>query len=225
MPRSGFVPDWLSVKNAAAPMKKASAIVYSRPIWSDSQPKNGGPPVEDPVERQREHQSRHYEAEQLDRNLLDLEVLGNGRHGRRHRQAARGDHHEHHIEHVENRTAQDFGGRVAVSGLIGLHRHGQRLRGRGEQQPRHHEHDGALDESEHQEGLLVSRRIDHVRNRHDREGGSGAEPRGGDAGGETTPTGEPLERVADARAVDAAACRCRRLPPRCTGPIASWRSN
>ena len=37
------MPDWLSVNSAPAPMKKASAMVYSRPIWSDSQPKNGRP--------------------------------------------------------------------------------------------------------------------------------------------------------------------------------------
>src|SRR5271165_24395 len=39
----GFDPDWLSVYSAMAPAKNASAMVYSRPIWSDSQPKNGRP--------------------------------------------------------------------------------------------------------------------------------------------------------------------------------------
>src|ERR1700722_15699050 len=40
---TGFEPLWLNVNSAAAPTKNASAMVYSRPIWSESQPKNGRP--------------------------------------------------------------------------------------------------------------------------------------------------------------------------------------
>src|ERR1700722_6991848 len=40
---TGLEPDWLKVKRAQAPTKKAKAMVYSRPICSDSQPKKGRP--------------------------------------------------------------------------------------------------------------------------------------------------------------------------------------
>ena len=116
-------------------MKKASAMVYSRPIWSDSQPKKGpAHAVEDAVEREREHQRRHGEAEQLDRYFIDLEVLGDGRHGRGHGEAAGRHQHEHRIQDVEHRAAQHLGGRVAVRRLIGLHRGPHQLRGGRQQQ-------------------------------------------------------------------------------------------
>ena len=51
--------------------------------------------VEDAVERDREGQCRHLEAEQAHRHVGDLEVVRDRRDLRRRHQAAGGDHHEH----------------------------------------------------------------------------------------------------------------------------------
>ena len=70
--------------------------------------------------RLRAELSPHLSAEQLDRLLFDLEVLGDRRHRGRHGEAARGDEHKHHIQNPEHGVAQHFSRCVAVCGLIGF---------------------------------------------------------------------------------------------------------
>src|SRR5450631_866576 len=86
--------------------------------------------------------------------------------------------------------------------LTRLYLRRQELRARSQQQPRHDEYDGTLNEAEHQEGMLVSRRVDHGFDRPDRDGSTRAESGGRNSGGQSTPAGKPLERVTDTGAVD-----------------------
>src|SRR5664279_4696450 len=86
--------------------------------------------------------------------------------------------------------------------LIRLYLRRQELRGSNHQQPRHDEYDGTLNEAEHQERMLVSRRVDHGFNRPDRDGSARAESGGGNSGGQSAPAGKPFERVTDTGAVD-----------------------
>jgi hypothetical protein len=77
---------------------------------SDTQPKNGRVrPVQDAVDRQREGQRRQRHADQADRHVVDLEVLGDRRELRGRHQAAGADHHEHHVHHPEDRRAEHLG--------------------------------------------------------------------------------------------------------------------
>jgi hypothetical protein len=137
-------------------------------------------------------------------HLVDLEILGDRRHGGGHGEAARGDQDEHQVKHVEHWATQHLDRCVTVRGLARLDLGGYQLRRRHQQQPRNHANDTALYQSEYQERVFVSRRIDHGRNRPDGNGGAGAESGGGNAGGETPPAREPLQGVADAGAVNAA---------------------
>ena len=85
---------------------KAISIVSSRPIWSDTQPKNGRVrPFSTRSMRQREGERRQREAEDADRDVGDLEVLGDRRELRDRHQAAGSDQHEHHVHDPEHRAA------------------------------------------------------------------------------------------------------------------------
>src|SRR4029450_2440361 len=81
---------------------------------------------------------------------------------------------------------------------------GHLARLRSEQEEGEDDDDDALAETEVEEGGLEAGVLDHRLDRRDRKGGAGTEAGCGDAGGKTALVGEPLQRVADAGAVDAA---------------------
>src|SRR5207302_10382802 len=69
-------------------------------------------------------------------------------------------------------------------------------------EPSQGEDDESLADAEGQEGRLVAARLDHVRDRDDRQRRPGTEAGGGQSGSEPAAVGEPFKGVADACAVD-----------------------
>src|SRR5205823_5586338 len=86
-----------------------------------------------------------------------------------------------------------------------LIRHGGNLaRLRREHREREQADDDALTESEVEECGLEAAVLDHRDDRNDGERRARAEACSGDACGQAAPAREPLERIADARAIDPA---------------------
>src|SRR5829696_6932707 len=96
---------------------------------------------------------------------------------------------------------------VVAPGLdhVGVLNHGRDLSWlRCEQEEREDDNDNALPQPEIEERRLETGILDHRLDGGNGECGAGAEAGGGDAGGEASLVREPLQRVADAGAVDAA---------------------
>jgi hypothetical protein len=70
----------------------------------------------------------------------------------------------------------------------------------GEEQ-RDDEDDRALHDAEEEERLRIARRLDPVGDGDHGQSRAGAEPGGGESGGQAMSVGEPLQRIADAGAV------------------------
>ena len=106
---------------------------------------------------------------------------------------------------IQNSGVREHLGRRVVAPRLpnGCRRARHRLAGRGRPQHLRDEHDDeALSEAEPQESGFVPARLNHVGNRHDRQGRAGAEARRRQSRGEATPVGKPFQRVADRSAVN-----------------------
>ncbi len=82
-------------------------IVFSRPIWSDTQPKNGRHmPLSTRSIVNAKVSAGSVSPSKRHRNARNLEVIGNGRQLRDRHQPARADRHEHHVHDVEHRRLE-----------------------------------------------------------------------------------------------------------------------
>ena len=166
--------------------------------------------VEDVVDHQRRAQhGRGYEQD-VHFLVCEAEVLGDRRDLRGRHEARRRHHDEHDVEQPEDRRLQHFNRGVIPQRL---HQPRCRLRRftllRGAQQLRENEDDQPLPKAEPQKGGLIAVGEDDVADGNDGRGSAGAEASGGEARGESAAIRKPLERVADAGAVNRAGADAR----------------
>ena len=180
-------------------------IVFSRPMWSDTQPKNG---------RQMPLSTRSIDNANVRAgsvnprietgNVVDLKVLGDRRELRGCHQTAGAHQDEHRVHHPEYRRLEHLPRAIITPGLLnrrsGRQRDFARL-WRPQQQCDQH-HDDALPKPEPEERRFIATRLDHIGDRHDGERRAGAKTGGGQTRGQAAPVGEPLQRIADRGAVD-----------------------
>ncbi len=156
------------------------------------------------VDGQRHREQGQDGAEQVDRHLGQAVVLGDRAELSGGHQAAGGHRHEQRVGEPEHRGLDHLRG-----GVVDLGRHMARRCDDplGQSRLDHHHRDQedarALQDAEEQERVLVAQALDHAGDRNDGHRGAGAESGRRQACGEPAPVREPLERVADASAVDA----------------------
>jgi len=187
-------------------------IVLSRPMRSDTQPKNGL--VRPLVMRSMVRASgKRGEAEHND--VGNAEIAREGGELRDHHEST-GRHHRHHDEEQpENRRLQHRGGRCvdgAGTYRSGCRQHGVR-RWRA-QEPAGQHADDAENNAKDDQGALVAGTRKHVIDRESREDGAEAIARRDHAGGETAPVGETTAPSIRRRRYRRTRCRCRRTARR-----------
>ena len=128
---TGFRPNWLSSRMPTPSSANAMNIVFSRPIRSETQPKNG---------RLTPLSTRSIDSANVSAGSVrpssdtgdvgDAEILGDRRELRGGHEAARGREHEHHVHHPERRRAQHLERRVLarIDGSRAAHRRDARRR-------------------------------------------------------------------------------------------------
>ena len=180
-------------------------IVFSRPIWSDTQPKNG---------RQTPLSTRSMVSANVSAGSVSpisdtgrVSILKSLAIGPSWATAIRPPAPTMtNMAYITQNTGvlQHLGGtKVALALRNGGDRHGRDLaRIRCPQEQREDDDDDALADAEPEERRFVAARADHVGDRDHGQRRAGAEAGGRQAGGESAPVGEPFQRVADRTAID-----------------------